>query len=75
MTDRDLLSAAARDIRTVMRRQQAEANALDPECWEPPDPVLMDLAVECDEVMHGQRFDPPDLLERIAGVLGDGWET
>ncbi|WP_290723803.1 hypothetical protein [Gordonia sp. UBA6683] len=74
MTDRDLLSAAARDIRTVMRRRQAEANALDPECWEPPDPTLLALAVECDEVVHSQRAETPDLTERIAGVLGDGWE-
>ncbi|WP_454175392.1 hypothetical protein [Gordonia sputi] len=74
MTDRDLLSAAARDIRTVMRRRQASANALDPMGWEPPDPTLMALAVECDEVMHGQRWEAPDLLERIAGVLGDEWE-
>ena len=74
MTDRDLLSAAARDIRTVMRRRQATANAVDPMGWQPPDPTLMALAVECDEVVHGQRAPAPDLLERIAGVLGDEWE-
>lgn len=72
--NRDLLSAAARDIRTVMRRQQAEANALDPEGWQPLDPALMALAVECDEVVHGQRAETGDLLERIAVVLGEGWE-
>lgn len=74
MTDRDLLSAAARDIRTVMRRRQAERNALDPEGWQPPDPILLALAVECDEVVHGQRFETAGLLDRIAAVLGDGWE-
>lgn len=42
--------------------------------WQPPDPMLMALAVECDEVMHGQRREAPDLLDRIAAVLGDGWE-
>ena len=36
--------------------------------------MLMALAVECDEVMHGQRPEAPDLLERIAVVLGDEWE-
>ncbi|MFF0706969.1 hypothetical protein [Gordonia sputi] len=74
MTDRDVLAAAAREIRTVMRRRQAEANALDPAGWEPPDPVLLALAVECDEVVHSQRAETPDLTERIALVLGDGWE-
>lgn len=44
VTDRDVLSAAARDVRTVMRRRQAAANALDPAGWEPPDPVLLALA-------------------------------
>ena len=70
MTDRDLLSAAARDIRTVMRRRQAERNALDPEGWQPPDPTLLDLAVECDEVVHGQRFETAGLTERIGPERG-----
>lgn len=43
--------------------------------WEPPGATLMALAVECDEVVHGQRPQAPDLLERIAGVLGDEWEA
>ena len=50
VTDRDVLAAAARDVRTVMRRRQAKANALDPAGWEPPDPVLLALAVECDVI-------------------------
>lgn len=74
VTDRDVLSAAARDVRTVMRRRQAAANALDPAGWEPPDPELLALAVECDEVVHGQRAEAPDLAERIAVVLGEEWE-
>ena len=56
-----------------MRRRQAEANALDPAGWQPPDPTLLDLAVECDEVVHGQRDEADDITERIAVVLGDGW--
>lgn len=54
-----------------MRRRQAERNALDPAGWEPPDPVLLALAVECDEVVHGQRAEAPDLTERIAVVLDE----
>lgn len=71
MTDRDLLSAAARDIRTMMRRRQAAANSLDPAGWQPPDPMLMALAVECDEVVYGQRAEGHDLTDRIAVVLGE----
>lgn len=57
-----------------MRGCTTAANALDPAGWEPPDPVLLALAVECDEVVHGQRFEAPDLTERIAVVLGEAWE-
>lgn len=78
MTDRPLLSAAARDIRNLMRhRQVTEQAALletDPSAWAPPDPELEALAVEIDEVMYGRRREMPGLVERIAGVLGDDWE-
>lgn len=78
MTDRDLLSAAARDIRTMMRRRQATEQAAiletDPSAWARPDPELEALAVEIDEVMYGQRAETPDLTERIAVVLGEAWE-
>lgn len=40
-----------------MRRRQAEQNALDPAGWEPPDPALLALAVECDEVVLGDGWE------------------
>lgn len=78
VTDRDLLSAAARDIRDLMRhRQVTEQAALletDPSSWARPDPELETLAVEIDEVMYGRRREMPGLVQRIAQVLGDDWE-
>ncbi len=44
MTDRDVLRAAARDIRTMMRRQQAEASYLAGS-WVAPPAELLALAV------------------------------
>lgn len=78
MTDRDVLSAAARDIRDLMRhRQVTEQAALletDPSAWAPPDPELQALVVEIDDVMYGRRREMPGLVQRIAQVLGDDWE-
>ncbi|WP_124710990.1 hypothetical protein [Gordonia insulae] len=73
MTDRDVLRAAARDVRTLMRRHQAEASHVAGE-WEPPDPILIALAVECDDVVYSQIREAPDLPDRLTAVLGDGWE-
>lgn len=78
MTDRDLLSAAATAIRDLMRHRQVTEQAamleIDPSAWAPPDPELLALAVEIDEVMYGRRREMPGLVERIAAVLGDDWE-
>lgn len=41
--------------------------------WSPPDPVLEALAVECDDAIYG-RGEAADLTDRLAEVLGDGWE-
>lgn len=73
MTDRETLRAAARDVRTLMRRHQAEASYAAG-AWEPPDAVLMALAVECDDVVYSQIREAPDLPDRLAAVLGDDWE-
>lgn len=78
VTDRDLLSAAAHAIRTLMKRRQVTEQAAmletDPSAWAQPDPELEALAVEIDEVMYGRRREMPGLVERIAAVLGDDWE-
>lgn len=79
MTDRALLSAAARDIRALMKRRQVTDQVAlletDPTAWARPDPELETLAVEIDEVMYGRRrAEMPGLVERIAAVLGDDWE-
>ncbi|RPA65830.1 hypothetical protein EF294_03580 [Gordonia oryzae] len=78
MIDRALLSAAARDIRDLMRQRQAIEQAAmlesDPSAWARPDPELEALAVEIDEVMYGRRREMPGLVKRIAEVLGDDWE-
>lgn len=73
MTDRDVLRAAARDIRTIMRRHQAEAS-LAAGSWVPIDEVLIALATECDDVVYSLRNEAPDLIDRVAAVLGDDWE-
>ncbi len=73
MTDRDVLRAAARDIRTMMRRQQAEASYLAGS-WVAPPAELLALAVECDDVVYSQVVEASDLTERLAAVLGDDWE-
>lgn len=78
MTDRDLLRAAARDIRSIMKRRQANAQAamleVDPWAPVPPGPELEALVMEIDDVMYGRRREMPELVERIAAVLGDDWE-
>ncbi|QFP97003.1 hypothetical protein SEA_SUERTE_31 [Gordonia phage Suerte] len=74
MTDRDLLRAAAEAVRALMRRQQAEMSQGADGGWAPPDPDLLELAVECDEVVYSQRPEAPDLADRLAAVLGDDWE-
>ncbi|AUV61593.1 hypothetical protein PP509_gp33 [Gordonia phage MichaelScott] len=74
MTDRDVLRAAAEDIRAVMRRQQAEMSQAADGGWAPPDPGLLALAVECDDVIYSQRREATDLTDRLAAVLGDDWE-
>ncbi|UTN93547.1 hypothetical protein SEA_OREGANO_34 [Gordonia phage Oregano] len=74
MTDRDVLRAAAEDIRAVMRRQQAEMSQAAEGGWAPPDPDLLALAVECDDVIYSRRAEAPDLTDRLAAVLGDAWE-
>ncbi|QFP96817.1 hypothetical protein SEA_MCKLOVIN_32 [Gordonia phage Mcklovin] len=74
MTDREVLRAAAEDVRAVMRRQQAEMSQAADGGWAPPDPDLLDLAVECDEVIYSQRTEALDLTDRLAAVLGDDWE-
>ncbi|WP_187589137.1 hypothetical protein [Gordonia sp. OPL2] len=73
MTDRDVLRAAARDIRTMMRRAQAEASQAAG-FWVQADDRLVALAVECDDVVYSQITEAPDLVDRLAAVLGDDWE-
>lgn len=73
VTDRDVLRAAANDIRTMMRRAQAEAT-YTAGFWVAPDAELMALAVECDDVVYSQIPEAADLVDRLAAVLGDDWE-
>lgn len=73
VTDREVLRAAARDIRTMMRRRQAQDSQVA-EAWAPPPPELLALAVECDDVVYGLRSEGTDLADRLARVLGDDWE-
>lgn len=79
VNDRALLSAAARDIRDLMKRRQVTEQAAlleaDPSAWARPDPELEALAVEIDEVMYGRRRQMPGLLESIAEMLGDDWDA
>lgn len=39
-----------------------------------PDPVLLALSVECEDVVYSRRPEASDLTERLAAVLGDDWE-
>lgn len=74
VTDREVLRAAARAIRSVMGRRQASGMLTAGGVWVEPDPELLALAVECDAVVFGRRAEPDDLAPRLAAVLGDGWE-
>ncbi|MDF3280903.1 hypothetical protein [Gordonia sp. N1V] len=75
VTDRNVLRAAARDIRARMHIQQVTEQMASPDAaWSPPDQRLLDLAVECDDVAYGRRPETPDLVDRIAEILGDDWE-
>lgn len=79
MIDRDLLRAAARDLRRMMQRRQANETAAmiatgDAWGWVEPDPTLWALAAECDDVVYSKRIQPPDLHDRLAQALGDDWE-
>lgn len=73
MTDREILRAAANDVRAMMRRAQAEASGRAGE-WMPLNYSLMELATECDDVVYSLRAEAPDLSDRLAAVLGDDWE-
>ena len=42
--------------------------------WVEPDPDLLELVVECEDVIYSRRPEEPDLTERLAAVLGDDWE-
>ncbi|QDP44152.1 hypothetical protein SEA_JUJU_36 [Gordonia phage JuJu] len=74
MIDRDVLRAASEAVRVVMRRHQANRHLLTDGGWAAPDPELEALGVECDEVLYGLRVEAPDLVDRLAAVLGDDWE-
>ncbi|QLF84842.1 hypothetical protein SEA_BBQVALINDRA_32 [Gordonia phage BBQValindra] len=74
MTDRETLRAAAHAVLSLMRRRQAEHQVRTDGGWAPPDPELLELAVECEDVMYSRRPEAPDLTERLAAVLGDDWE-
>ncbi|UJD21052.1 hypothetical protein PP495_gp28 [Gordonia phage Pickett] len=74
MIDRETLRAASEAVHSLMRRQQANRQALTDGGWVPLDPYLEALGVECDEVIYGQRAEAPDLADRLAAVLGDDWE-
>ncbi|QSM00075.1 hypothetical protein SEA_CASHLINE_35 [Gordonia phage Cashline] len=74
MTDREVLRAASEAVRVVMRRQQANRQLLTDGGWATPDPELLALGIECDEVLYSRRAEAPDLADRLAAVLGDNWE-
>lgn len=42
--------------------------------WAEPDPDLLALVVECEDVIYSRRPEAPDLADRLAAVLGDDWE-
>ncbi|QYC54591.1 hypothetical protein PP488_gp33 [Gordonia phage Agueybana] len=72
--DREVLRAASEAVHSLMRKQQANRQALTDGGWSPLDPVLEALGVECDEVLYGRRAEAPDLAARLAQVLDDAWE-
>ncbi|AXQ63890.1 hypothetical protein HOV03_gp37 [Gordonia phage Asapag] len=72
--NREVLRAASEAVHSLMRKQQANRQALTDGGWSPPDPELEALGVECDEVLYGRRAEAPDLADRLAAVLGDDWE-
>lgn len=75
MLDRDVVRAAARDVRTLMRRRQANEQArAGADGRVVLDPKLLALALECDDVAYSKRAQADDLAERLAAVLGDEWE-
>ncbi|WP_139180046.1 hypothetical protein [Gordonia westfalica] len=74
MTDREVLRAAAEAVRALMRRRQAAQQLRSDGGWAPPDPELLALGIECDEVIYNQRAEATDLADRLAAVLGDAWE-
>ncbi|AXQ62866.1 hypothetical protein SEA_ANGELIQUE_35 [Gordonia phage Angelique] len=74
MTDRETLRAAAQAVASVMRRRQAEHQVGTDGGWAPPDPALLALSVECEDVVYSRRPEAPDLTDRLAAVLGDDWE-
>ncbi|WIC40231.1 hypothetical protein SEA_HOLLIDAY_36 [Gordonia phage Holliday] len=72
--NREVLRAASEAVHSLMRKQQANRQALTDGGWVPLDPALEALGVECDEVLYGRRAEAPDLADRLAAVLGDDWE-
>lgn len=74
VTDRETLRVAAQAAASVMRRRQAEHQVRTDGGWVEPDPDLLDLVVECEDVIYSRRPEEPDLTERLAAVLGDDWE-
>ena len=74
VTDRETLRAAGQAVASVMRRRQAEHQVRTDGGWVEPDPDLLDLVVECEDVIYSRRPEEPDLTERLAAVLGDDWE-
>ncbi|QDF16747.1 hypothetical protein SEA_HANNAHD_34 [Gordonia phage HannahD] len=74
MTDRETLRAAAQAVASVMRRRQAEHQVHTDGGWATPDPELLALSVECEDVVYSRRPEAADLADRLAEVLGDDWE-
>ena len=74
VTDRETLRAAAQAVASVMRRRQAEHQVRTDGGWVEPDPDLLELVVECEDVIYSRRPEAPDLTDRLAAVLGDDWE-
>lgn len=74
VTDRETLRAAAQAVASVMRRRQAEHQVRTDGGWVEPDPDLLELVVECEDVIYSHRPEESDLTERLAAVLGDDWE-
>lgn len=76
--DRETVNAAGTAVRRLMRQRQAEAHArvieVDAWGWASPDAELLALADECEDVYYGRRPEADDLVDRLAAVLGDGWE-